>query len=50
LFSTYIDKAYHFEVFKVAGRRFLMLENNFEPEREPGFKTEYLIHAEVHKK
>lgn len=46
-FSTFIDKAYQYEVVTLGGREFLIMEWDFEPERDANFKTIYKCYVKV---
>ena len=46
-FTTFINKAYHYEVVKLGGREFLIMEWNFESERDEDFKTIYQTYVKA---
>ncbi|PXA04859.1 hypothetical protein DDZ13_02530 [Coraliomargarita sinensis] len=46
-FSTYDDKAYHYEVISLGGRDFLLFELGFDSEPDPGFKAKYKTYVKV---
>jgi hypothetical protein len=46
-FTTFINKAYRYEIVKHGGREFLIMEWNFEPERDKDFKTIYKTYVKV---
>ncbi|MCH7226891.1 DUF6288 domain-containing protein [Haloferula sp. A504] len=46
-FKPFIDQAYHFKVLTVGGRRFLMIEENFELERNKDYVPVYELYVHV---
>jgi hypothetical protein len=46
-FCTFIEKAYDYKVVQHGGREFLMMEWDFEPERDENFKTSYKTYVKV---
>jgi hypothetical protein len=46
-FTTFIDKAYHYEVVNIGDREFLIMEWDFEPERDEDYKPIYKTYVKV---
>lgn len=46
-FKTFVDQAYRFEIFPVEGRDYLMMESDFEPERDKGYVPVYKAFVRV---
>jgi len=46
-FSTFIDKAYDYEVVSIGDREFLIMEWDFKPEIDKDFKTVYYTYVKV---
>ena len=46
-FSTFIDKAYRFEVMDIGEREFLIMEVDFEPGKDPAYKPVYKAYLKV---
>ncbi|PXA05082.1 hypothetical protein DDZ13_03710 [Coraliomargarita sinensis] len=46
-FSTFIDKAYHYEVFTIGDREYLMFEEDFEAEEDSSYKAIYKTYVKV---
>jgi len=46
-FSTFIDKAYHYEIIDYEGREYLLMEWDFEPEQDKDYKPLYKTYVKV---
>ncbi len=46
-FSTFIDKAYTYDLFTMGGREFLMFEEDLEPEKDATYSAVYKTYVKV---